>query len=341
VDKVGSSKITRRNKSPEKKEVSTYEGATSKGTFTLFSIILIFIPFIFVTYLLSIYWIMVLLIIGLASLIFIFRKKIACMRNDKSLIVLAIMGSILIIFIILPVVNLIVESDPKIIEETYKDASVQKAIWLSLSASFWATFIAVILGVPLGYVLAREKFSGKAIIEGIVDMPVVIPHAVTGIALLFVFGRRGVLGAPLEDFGIAIVDSFYGIVVAMLFVSVPFVVNQSRDGFMKVDPRLEHVARTLGSSRAGAILRISIPMTWKHILSGSVMCWARAISEFGSIVIIAYYPKIITTVIFERYTTFGVNYSQPIAALLVIICLAIFITLRAISNVGRKDYETD
>src|SRR4029453_16090777 len=110
------------------------------------------------------------------------------------------------------------------------------------------TVISLLFGIPLGYVLAREQFPGKAIVEGIIDMPVVIPQTIAGIALLFIFGRAGIIGAPLNSLGVVFTDSSWGIVVAMLFVSMPFVVNHARDGFLKVDRRMESVARSLGAS---------------------------------------------------------------------------------------------
>ena len=136
--------------------------------------------------------------------------------------------------------------------------------------------VSLCFGIPLGYVLAREKFAGKAMVEAIVDMPVVIPHTVAGIALLFIFGRAGILGGPLYSaFGILFSDSYWGIVLAMLFVGIPFVVNQSRDGFMKVDPRMENVARSLGASPLEAFLRVTIPLTWRSLLSAAIMTWAQ------------------------------------------------------------------
>src|SRR6202044_3273689 len=131
-------------------------------------------------------------------------------------------------------------------------------------------------------------------------------------------------------------DSYWGIVLAMVFVGMPFLVNQTRDGFNKVDPRMENVARSLGASHLGAFFRVTIPLTWRSLLSGAIMTWARAISEFGSVAVIAYYPRTINTLLFEWDNFFGYTYTKPLAALLLIVALAIFILLRAVARTARS-----
>ena len=137
--------------------------------------------------------------------------------------VFALLGCVLVLFIVLPLFNLVFTSDVARMLVLARDPSVQAALWVSLSAAFMATLIAMSFGVPLGYVLAREEFAGKAIVEGIVDVPVVIPHTIAGIALLFIFGRAGIVGAAAKNaFGVRLTDSYWGIVMAMLFVAAPF-----------------------------------------------------------------------------------------------------------------------
>ncbi|PKP55115.1 MAG: molybdenum ABC transporter permease, partial [Candidatus Altiarchaeales archaeon HGW-Altiarchaeales-2] len=119
-----------------------------------------------------------------------------------------------------------------------------------------------------------------------------------------------------------------GIIIAMLFVSIPFIINYSREGFESVDVRLENAARTLGASPFYVFLKISFPMAFRNIFVGAVMTWARAISEFGAIIIIAYYPMIATTVIYDKFLTTGLDASQAVAAILLLFCLIVFILLR-------------
>ncbi len=250
------------------------------------------------------------------------------------------LGALLLVFILEPLVFLIVSEDFHSLGETAADPYVMEAIWLSMSMAFLATVASVILGVPLGYLLARRDFLGRALIQGIVDVPIVMPHLISGIALLMVFGIHGIIGAPLAELGIRFVDAWPGIVVAMMFVSVPFVVNSARDGFAAVDPRLENVGRSLGATRLQAFSKIALRLNVKPIISGGIMAWARGISEFGAIIIIAYYPMVAPTLIYDRFTSFGLLDARPIAVLLILICLAVFIILRFLVETGSKRIKT-
>jgi molybdate/tungstate transport system permease protein len=148
------------------------------------------------------------------------------------------------------------------------------------------------------------------------------------------------VGAPLNaSFNVILSDSFWGIVLAMVFVGMPFVVNHAREGFLKVDPRMENVARSLGASLLSAFFRVTVPLTWRALLSGAIMTWARAISEFGSVAVIAYYPRTINTLLFEWYNFFGYTYTKPLAALLLLVALAIFVTLRAIPRLTKAEHD--
>ncbi len=257
-------------------------------------------------------------------------------RRDQSFLLFAILGSLLLLFVLLPIANLVLTTEPSRIAAIARENDVQEALALTLGSALVATVVSLILGVPLGYLLARESFRGKAIVEGIVDLPVVIPHTIAGIALLFVFGRSGIVGAPLQSaFGVVFTDSFWGIVVAMSFVGMPFVVNHARDGFREVDPRLEYVARSLGASYFGAFTRVTLPLAWRALLSGAVLTWARAVSEFGSIAVIAYYPRTVNTLLFEWYNFFGYEHTKPLAALLLVLALGIFVLMRLVARPRR------
>jgi molybdate/tungstate transport system permease protein len=247
-----------------------------------------------------------------------------------------LLGLIIFLFIIVPLVQMIVTSDPVILLDTLLDPQVRGAIWLSLYAAIIATIVGLVLGVPLAYLLARTEFRGKKLLEGLIDVPIIIPHTAAGIALLFVFGRNFWAGKAFNLIGIDFVDSTAGIVIAMLFVSIPFLIDSAKEGFKKVDVRLEKVSRTLGASPWQTFFRISLPLAWRSILSGSLMMWARGISEFGAIIILAYHPMIASTLIFERFESYGLTYSQPVAVILIITALLIFIGLRTIVYRGEK-----
>lgn len=301
--------------------------------------LLVFVPFVAVFLLIRLY-----AIAGGIAFLAVISASLAQKRrrhnNDKPLVGFSLPGALLVLFIVLPILNLLFTTAPARIWAMARDQTVETALLLTVSSAAVATLVSLCFGIPLGYVLAREKFAGKAMVEAIVDMPVVIPHTVAGIALLFIFGRAGILGAPIYSaFGILFSDSYWGIVLAMLFVGIPFVVNQSRDGFMKVDPRMENVARSLGASPFEAFLRVTIPLTWRSLLSAAIMTWARAVSEFGSVAVIAYYPRTINTLLFEWYNFFGYVYTKPLAALLLLVALAIFATLRAVAATTRAEHD--
>lgn len=259
-------------------------------------------------------------------------------RQPLSLIFLLV-GSLIILFIILTLFNMIFRQivlEPEGILEAASDPTVIKSILLTLYASFLATLIAVTLGTPMAYVLARHDFPGKSVVESIIDVPVIIPHSVAGIALYTLFMRRSAIGGAFSNLGIVFEDSLWGIVVAMLFVSTPFYVNAAREGFQSVNPHLERVARTLGASQWKAFYWITLPLAIRHLFSGAVMAWARGISEFGAVIMIAFYPMIAPILIYYEFTTGGLGKSQPIAVLLILVCFVTFIVLRTSTKYWEK-----
>jgi molybdate/tungstate transport system permease protein len=249
----------------------------------------------------------------------------------------ALLGLVIFMFITVPLLKLLLSSvaEPAIFWKTLVDRQVIDAIWLTLQAALIATVVGFVFGVPLAYFLARHEFYGKKLVEGLVDVPIVVPHTAAGIALLFVFGRSFLVGSAFEKIGITFVDSTAGIVIAMLFVSVPFLIDSAKEGFKKVDVRLEKVARTLGATPWQAFVRISFPLAWQSIVAGSIMMWARGISEFGAVVILTYHPMIAPVLVFERFEAFGLDYARPVAVLLIIVSVLVFVVLRMLINRGE------
>jgi molybdate/tungstate transport system permease protein len=239
-----------------------------------------------------------------------------------------VLGLLLLLFVAWPLLRTVTASSPAVLWQTLLDEEVSDSIRLTFSASLIATAIAFVCGVPLAYLLARVDFPGKWLVEGIIDVPVVVPHSAAGIALLMVFGRRTLLGQAFSLFGIKFVSATPGIVIAMLFVSLSFLVNAAREGFEAINPHLERVARTLGASPWQAFWRISFPLAWRSIFSGMILMWARGLSEFGAVVILAYHPMVAPVLLYERFLSFGLRYSRPVAALMILICLATFVVLR-------------
>ena len=239
-------------------------------------------------------------------------------------------------FIVLPLLQMLCEPTWQGLLEAMADPAVRRAIGLSLYTSGWAALIAFIAGTPFAYLLARKSFPGKRIIESIVDLPIMIPHPIVGIAILGVAGNEHWFGRLIQEIGIRIMGTVPGIVVVLTFVGMPFYINTVKNGFEAIPVRLENVSRSLGASPASTFLRITFPLAWRSMLVGLILCAARAISEFGAVIIVAYHPMVAPVLIYERFTAYGLKYSQPVAVLLILVCLLLFILLRIASVAGRR-----
>ena len=246
-------------------------------------------------------------------------------------------GAVVLAFIIMPLFEMLTAPSPEMLRETLEDRNVVRSIWLSIYTAGSAAGISFLLGTPLAYLLARRNFRGKRLVESIIDLPIVIPHPVVGIAILSVAGRNHWFGQILSELGIRVMGSVTGIIVVLTFVGMPFYINAVKDGFEGISPRLENVARSLGASLGGAFFRITFPLAWRSMLVGLIMCCARAISEFGAVVIVAYHPMIAPVMIYERFEGYGLKYSQPVAVWLILVCLALFLVLRILALPRKKE----
>jgi molybdate/tungstate transport system permease protein len=243
-------------------------------------------------------------------------------------IVFSLLGGALLLFIVLPLLSILFGTTSQSLWRAMTDPEVLLSINVTFSAAAVATLLALLSGVPLAFLLARRNFQGRKVVDAVVNLPIVIPHTAAGIALLLVFGRRGLLGQWLTPLGLAFTDNFLGIVVGMLFVSLPFLVTLSRESFALVDEELERVALIDGASPWQAFWYVTLPQAWRGVLAGALMMWARGISEFGAVIILAYHPKVVPVLVYERFEGFGLAAAQPVAALLVLVVLATFIFLR-------------
>ncbi|MEM0214915.1 MAG: ABC transporter permease [Archaeoglobaceae archaeon] len=241
--------------------------------------------------------------------------------RDYFSIFLAIIGSFLILFLLIPILLILATQmlDFNSLLKAMGDELVLSSLLNSIATSTATMLISLLFGVPLGYLLARSNFAGKRFVQGVVDLPIVIPHSVVGIMLLLTFSK-------------AILDNYLGIISAMLFVSTSFTINSARDGFLAVDEKAELVARTLGASRFKVFFTVSIPLALPSILTGAIMTWARAMSEVGAILIVAYYPKTAQVLVMDYFNNYGLSTAQPIAVILILISLSLFILLRGIAN---------
>jgi molybdate transport system permease protein len=167
------------------------------------------------------------------------------------------------------------------------DRQVVSALWLSLVTTATTLVLVVAFGTPTAYVLARREFRGKQLLDTLIDLPMVVPPAVAGVALLMAFGRRGLLGPWLGALGVELAFTTTAVVLAQAFVAAPFYVRAARAGFASVDTVLEGVSRTLGVSPLRTFWRVTVPLALPALLGGAVMTWARALGEFGATIMFA------------------------------------------------------
>lgn len=259
------------------------------------------------------------------------------MINRGLLFWISLLSAVLVMgFLLLPMVNMMAAPEASAIADALSDREVVDSVLLSLYTAAVTALICFAVGTPFAYLLARKTFPGRRLLLSMVDLPIVIPHPVVGIAILSVTGRNHWFGRLLIDLGIRIMGSRNGIVAVMVFVAIPFFINSAREGFAAVSPRLENVSMSLGASRFTTFRRITLPLAWRSILAGLIMSAARALSEFGAVVVIAYHPMIAPVLMYERYEAYGLRFSQPVAFILVMVSLLVFIALRTVTR-GRAE----
>ncbi|MBK7724588.1 MAG: molybdate ABC transporter permease subunit [Dehalococcoidia bacterium] len=212
------------------------------------------------------------------------------MRTDRTaLVTLLVLSAAFAAFFVLPFAGLANRAieDGKT-WELARSETAQAALWLSVWTSTVTLGLTIIFGTPVAYLLARARFPGKAIVDAAIDLPIVLPPTVAGVALLTAFGRRGLVGEPIEAWtGQTFAFTTMAVIMAQVLVAAPFYVRAARSGFDSVDRRAEAVAYTLGASKTRTFFRIVLPQVRPAILAGTVLCWARAMGELGATLIFA------------------------------------------------------
>ena len=254
------------------------------------------------------------------------------LRHGVLTVLAALGGSLLLLFLAAPVAELIVTGGAGGLSRLGRDAELRQALFLTIATATTATLVGALCGTPIAYLLARSNFRGRAVLSAVLDLPLLIPHPVAGIALLLVFGRDSAVGSTLLTFGLRVVGSPIGIVFAMLFVSAPLYISGAREAFARVDPRFEAVARTLGDDAWRTFRRVTLPLARRGMVASAVVMWARAVSEFGAIVILTYNPKVVSVLSWDRFATFGLPEALPVAAVMAILALIPLTVLRALRH---------
>jgi len=251
------------------------------------------------------------------------------LKLNKGYYIFSTLGSILILFLLIPVAICLALGGAAL-GDVVQDKEALDAIYLSFHAGFVSGILIAIFGTPLAYVLSRHKNSFSQIVVSSLEIPLALPHSVAGIMVLLAYNSRAPIGSLLSRIGLTIEDNYWGIVFAMMFVSAPIFVTTVRAGFDSVDVELENVARTLGASLLKVFFKVSFPLAFRHFVAGFVLSLARAISEVGAIIIVAYYPKVAATLVIERFLGYGLDAALSLSAALALISLAVFASLRLI-----------
>lgn len=254
------------------------------------------------------------------------------MKFQPFQLFLILLSGVVLLFIVGPLVGMFIATSPQQVFESSGDPEVQRSIGLTLWVSMAATLVFALGGIPLAYLLARHDFALKRFVLGIIDLPIVIPHSAAGIAVLGFISRDTYIGKFGSMIELDFVGAPAGIAIAMAFVSLPFLVNAARDGFSSVPVRLEQAALNLGASPMRVFFTIALPLAWRNVVSGLILMFARGMSEFGAIVIIAYHPMVTPVLIWERFNSFGLSYARPVAVLFILVSLLFFVVLRFLSR---------
>ena len=237
------------------------------------------------------------------------------------------------LFLALPVVTLLARAA---FDDSLVDVAGSSPVLIALALSLATTAVSLVLtvavGLPLAVVLARRSFRGKWLVEAIVDLPIVLPPAVAGLALLLVFGRRGLLAEPLQSVGLDIAFTTMAVILAQTFVSAPFFVRAARSGIAGVDRDLEDAARVDGASERQVFRNVTVPLAGATLAAGLVMSWARSLGEFGATIMFAGNvegrTQTLPLVVYAQFQAGELDASIAAAAILVLAALGVLIAVR-------------
>jgi molybdate transport system permease protein len=248
-------------------------------------------------------------------------------------VLLALALGAAVTFLTLPVVAIFVDSTPAELIDSLGEPGALDALWLSLRVTAIALAIILVVGTPAAYLLATRSFRGKALVVTLVELPLVLPPAVAGIALLAAVGPSGILGGAVEAAGIELTLQTAGVVVALTFVASPFYIRQAMAAFAAVDRTLMDASRTLGASEARGFLRVMIPAALPGLAAGTALALGRALGEFGATLMFAgSFQGITQTVPLAIYDRFSTNFDSALAlsAVLVGVSAAILLSVKLV-----------
>lgn len=247
--------------------------------------------------------------------------------------VFLVLGAVLIVvFVFLPFVGLFVQTPLHVVSTTLEDMGFYISLLRSLLLSFIGVLIFGFFLLPLSYLVARKRFPLKGLIWAVFQVPAFIPHIAAGIALFGVFSAQGLFGQKLSEVGMFIVGTPAGIVLSMAFVSLPYFFNNMVSAFESVPQEMEWLALNAGANQTEFFFKILLPSLKKQIFSSCVSMFSRGASEFGAVLIIAYYPKTFPVYLYDTFLVKGLPYALAATGLVVLFLLALFWLLHYISH---------
>jgi molybdate transport system permease protein len=239
------------------------------------------------------------------------------------------------LYLVLPIVALFFRTTPELFFASLANPEVKSALTLSLTTSVISLGIVILIGTPFAYLHCRNQYPGKVLVDTIIDLPLVLPPAVAGMALLVLYGRMGLVGKFANLLGISIAFTTLAVILAQIFVASPFYLRQAKSLFDQLDPAYELTARTLGASPARVFATVVVPLTAGGLVSGAVMTFGRALGEFGATIMFAgNLPGVTQTMPLAVYVSMAgdFNVGLTISILLVIISFGIMIAVRLLAR---------
>jgi molybdate transport system permease protein len=249
---------------------------------------------------------------------------------------LALASLPMLLFFLIPLVALVLRVPLSTLLSSLVDPTVAKAFQLSLTTTLITTGVTILIGTPVAYLIARHRFPGRILVDTLIDLPMLLPPAVAGIALLVAFGRRGLLGPYLDNANIELAFSTTAVILAQMFVAGPFYVKTAITGFERVDREIEQAAAVDGAGAFGVFLRITLPLCWSTLFTGAVMTWARALGEFGATILFAgNFPGVTQTMPLAIYIGFESDF-QAALTLSVLLLIIAFLVLIVVKGILRQ-----
>ena len=252
-------------------------------------------------------------------------------------------SAILLAFLLVPLAAIFIRAIPSgAFGDSLGDPIVREALQLSLVTTALTLLVAIVFGTPVAYLLARYRFRGRDTLDTLIELPMVLPPAVAGVALLMAFGRRGILGPMLSTtFGLEIPFTTLAVVMAQTFVAAPFFIKAAKAGFESVDPDLEHVAATLGVSRLQIFWSVTVPLSLPALMGGAVMAWARALGEFGATIMFAGNfmgrTQTMPLAIYQTMESGRLNAALVLSSILIVVSFSVLIIFKGLARFATGD----